>query len=42
MIKGILYKIVNLNLGTGRAASVLNLVNCFEKVNNIKKAMIQI
>ena len=29
-------KIINLNLGTGKGSSVLDLIKCFEKVNNIK------
>ena len=29
-------KFINLNLGTGRGTSVLELINTFEKVNNIK------
>ena len=29
-------KIINLNLGTGIGTSVLDLINCFEKVNNIR------
>ena len=29
-------RIINFNLGTGKGSSVLDLINCFEKVNNIK------
>ena len=29
-------RIINLNLGTGKGTSVLDLINCFEEVNNIK------
>ena len=29
-------RIINLNLGTGKGSSVLDLINCFEEVNNIK------
>ena len=31
-----LSKNINLNLGTGRGTSVLELINTFEKVNNVK------
>ena len=30
------YAIINLNLGTGKGTSVLDLVKCFEKENQIK------
>ena len=29
-------QIINLNLGTGKGTSVLELIKCFEEVNNIK------